>query len=77
MKNEGLWLVAGVVVLWWWMKNNGTGFNPSFASGEFKGNPNPIISPQGGHGLLWGTTGDVYSVNKGNPVQTISGTWHL
>jgi len=41
MKNEGLWLVAGVVVLWWWMKNNGTGFNPSFASGEFKGNPVP------------------------------------
>jgi hypothetical protein len=74
MKNEGLWLVAGVVVLWWWMKNNGRGFNPTRASGELTGNPNPIISPQGGLGLLFGERGNVYS---GNPVQTISGTWHL
>ena len=57
MKNEGLWLVAGVIVVWWWMKNNGRGFNPTNASGELTGNPNPVYG--------------------GNPVQTISGTWHL
>ena len=43
-------------------------FIPTQASGEFKGNP--VDSGA----LKFGKYGDVYS---GNPVQTISGTWHL
>ena len=58
-------MLGVVVVAWWYFKNNGMPFIPTQASGEFKGNPTS---------LNYGGQGDVYS---GNPVQTISGTWHL
>tara|TARA_Y100000296_G_C5177784_1_gene261188 strand:+ start:4173 stop:4382 length:210 start_codon:yes stop_codon:yes gene_type:complete len=69
MKNQGAWLLVGAVAIWWMWKNNGWGFIPTQASGEFRGNPYPSSSG-----------GDAYKVNgvyDGNPVQTISGTWHL
>jgi hypothetical protein len=50
MKNEGLWLVAGVVVLWWIMKNgNGYGFNPTQASTALTaGQTTPVSGPYSG-----------------------------
>jgi len=41
MKNQGAWLLVGAVAIWWMWKNNGWGFIPTQASGEFEGNPVP------------------------------------
>jgi hypothetical protein len=76
-----LWLGIGAIGIYYiWGNGMGGIFNTSFASGELTGNPNPnyapITSPQGGQGLLFGRTGDIYQ-GMGNPIQTISGTWHL
>jgi len=45
MKNQGAWLLVGAVALWWYFKNNGMGFIPTQASGEFKGNPVQPLGP--------------------------------
>jgi hypothetical protein len=71
-----LWLGVGAVAIWYiWGNGMGGIFNTSLASGEMQGNPT-TGNGNGGmiNGLLYGTGGDVYS---GNPIQTISGTWHL
>lgn len=58
-----LWLGVGAVAIWYiWGNGMGGIFDTSMASGEMTGNP---------------TNGNGNGVYAGNPVQTISGTWHL